>query len=756
MELGDQLLGRRPIPAGEASWGVTSRCLFQTEGNAEITVFAHSPHMHWVGHRLWSEKIASGGEPNDDGVWEFDTFAGTEPLAELGRIDAYDANLQRMYTAKPPFSIVTGDLVSTTCVFDVTQTTKPVSGGPGSNDEMCIHFMMYYPARALDRPKCGSVEMSHQASWPAEQSSVTDSPELLSELLEPHANLPLGYESTANACDLEDISFKCGVEDISDQSQWTLDKICNTDGVCPGALMSCQESIAIVQQLCEMDGQGNIVGPKGGGPPVSCDWDAATQACGFETRLMNQWDYSKMCPSEACPGEYCDCATMVGGCVEDPEAMGNTCILRDSVLTDECATAADPIIPLLSTDMAFTPSMVQNTVDVTCTDTCQSQIESILDDGALYPHCCRAKWVANCMSPPLDAEPTKLSGALLGGPLLVCDIVNNFGADRAAAQGECAAMLEDPTCAGIWSSWESSASDPNFQDICAAAGPECASNILDTCGSQSVLDLMDTLLPPPVPSSLEKKLGLLVTVDRQQLMDTVCPKFNTPQCGIALASCLQGLQLFQAQLLPINWVVGCLQYEPAAPDSTLAPTPAPTQAPTPSPTIAPNTEVKILKASTIFADLSVDSFDDEKQDIFRENVAVQVQVPKMWVEILSLQAGSVKVDWQVTVLKEDEDKLADLESQLEAGAAFFDSSFGEAVVVGAFVLPYCRGPCSQAYSLESIALYSATLPPSRTLLGKTPPPSSVSPQYGFVVNVDLVAHIHVPTLVELSISCRRL
>ena len=105
----------------------------------EMHVIGSWLHAHEVGSKLWGEIVpAGGGEPY-----------------ELGREDPYYFDKQ---TFKPitGVSLFPGDEVRTHCEYDNTGNSSPVQGGPQTQDEMCIHFVMYYPkSDAFD--ECGNL-----------------------------------------------------------------------------------------------------------------------------------------------------------------------------------------------------------------------------------------------------------------------------------------------------------------------------------------------------------------------------------------------------------------------------------------------------------------------------------------------------------------------------------------------------------------------------------------------------------------------
>eukprot|EP00191_Tetraselmis_sp_GSL018_P005213 CAMPEP_0177618004 /NCGR_PEP_ID=MMETSP0419_2-20121207/25284_1 /TAXON_ID=582737 /ORGANISM="Tetraselmis sp., Strain GSL018" /LENGTH=505 /DNA_ID=CAMNT_0019116753 /DNA_START=97 /DNA_END=1614 /DNA_ORIENTATION=+ len=199
LSLGDQILaGVDTIPASEKSWHVTHACLIKTSGVQDVRVISHIPHMHYHGKRIWTELIASGWMAGPDGRPEFERTAAAAgaPLAVFGRNDAFDADLQRAYPANATgqgyFALRDGDLLATTCVYDTSGSARPVRGGFGSADEMCIHFMLFHPAGALGREACYGGGAVIAGPWPPGRSSVAEAPALLEALLEPSPGLRLG------------------------------------------------------------------------------------------------------------------------------------------------------------------------------------------------------------------------------------------------------------------------------------------------------------------------------------------------------------------------------------------------------------------------------------------------------------------------------------------------------------------------------------------------------------------------------------
>ena len=117
--------GTANAPAGRVTENV-STCTVNAA--TEVHVVAHAPHMHKLGTHAKLEVLRADGtrEVLHDAPFTFDA--------------------QRDYPLE--LSLRNGDRVRTTCVYD-NETTRDVSFGPGSDDEMCFNFVTYYPRCSL-------------------------------------------------------------------------------------------------------------------------------------------------------------------------------------------------------------------------------------------------------------------------------------------------------------------------------------------------------------------------------------------------------------------------------------------------------------------------------------------------------------------------------------------------------------------------------------------------------------------------------
>jgi len=118
------------IPAGVADYPVRATCSAATTAELlpePVHVFASWLHAHEIATAVWTEQWRDGVK-----------------LGELGRADPYDFGDQRFV---PLDSVVQpGDELVTHCRYDSSSRTAPTLGGPGSQDEMCLDFLLYWPA----------------------------------------------------------------------------------------------------------------------------------------------------------------------------------------------------------------------------------------------------------------------------------------------------------------------------------------------------------------------------------------------------------------------------------------------------------------------------------------------------------------------------------------------------------------------------------------------------------------------------------
>jgi hypothetical protein len=105
--------------------------------------------MHTTGSRLITNQYRDG-----------------KLLQTAVRADFYQFNNQ--ISTPVNYTIKKGDSMETYCVYDTTKRTKETMFGHGSNDEMCMDFLFYYP-KAVDSKgeeifACGGVTLFNGAA----------------------------------------------------------------------------------------------------------------------------------------------------------------------------------------------------------------------------------------------------------------------------------------------------------------------------------------------------------------------------------------------------------------------------------------------------------------------------------------------------------------------------------------------------------------------------------------------------------------
>eukprot|EP00803_Ostreobium_quekettii_P010956 evm.model.scf_201EXC.9 EVM.evm.TU.scf_201EXC.9 scf_201EXC:105485-112982(+) len=121
----------------------------ETQAPDGITVFSNVPHMHFLGRRLWTDILRVPSEDLHTGGNFISDLTQLEKVGELSREDNFDFNVQR-WSHMAALKLRNGDILATTCVFNSTERNESTFGGEGTFDEMCVDFISYYPASALD------------------------------------------------------------------------------------------------------------------------------------------------------------------------------------------------------------------------------------------------------------------------------------------------------------------------------------------------------------------------------------------------------------------------------------------------------------------------------------------------------------------------------------------------------------------------------------------------------------------------------
>jgi hypothetical protein len=105
-----------------------------------INVHATFLHMHTTGTAIRTRHILA---------------SGTE-APPLGEDDAYDFDLQDIRVFDDKRKLSRGDQLVTTCTYDTSKRAGPTVGGENTSDEMCLNFLLVWPAPAVTACQSGT------------------------------------------------------------------------------------------------------------------------------------------------------------------------------------------------------------------------------------------------------------------------------------------------------------------------------------------------------------------------------------------------------------------------------------------------------------------------------------------------------------------------------------------------------------------------------------------------------------------------
>ncbi|XP_078364957.1 DBH-like monooxygenase protein 1 [Oculina patagonica] len=129
------------IPPNQANWETEGYCVEEctAEGlkgstlpGGGIRIFAANLHTHLAGHAARTRHVRKGVE-----------------LPEIIRDDHYDFNFQEFQIPSKEITVMPGDSLITVC--DYRSEENMIRGGLGTNDEMCLSYLYYYPKVNLTR-----------------------------------------------------------------------------------------------------------------------------------------------------------------------------------------------------------------------------------------------------------------------------------------------------------------------------------------------------------------------------------------------------------------------------------------------------------------------------------------------------------------------------------------------------------------------------------------------------------------------------
>lgn len=136
MELGLVYSDANSIPPGQKAFAISGVCAPECTNNLPeegINIFASQLHAHLTGRKLWTSHFRNGVK-----------------IGEVNRDMHYSPHWQHLQTVKPRVNVRRGDSLVTTCVYDTSARSKTTLGGYGIEDEMCVNYVYYYPASAIE------------------------------------------------------------------------------------------------------------------------------------------------------------------------------------------------------------------------------------------------------------------------------------------------------------------------------------------------------------------------------------------------------------------------------------------------------------------------------------------------------------------------------------------------------------------------------------------------------------------------------
>ncbi|CAJ0573153.1 unnamed protein product, partial [Mesorhabditis spiculigera] len=128
------------IPPGQLDFPLTGFCTPECTSafpSTGIKIFGSLLHAHLTVTKIWTSIYRQG-----------------RLIGQLNRDDNYWPFWQRLSHFDPPLQILPGDTLATTCLHDTRDRTAPTYSGLGLDEEMCINYLLYYPA--VDIESCRS------------------------------------------------------------------------------------------------------------------------------------------------------------------------------------------------------------------------------------------------------------------------------------------------------------------------------------------------------------------------------------------------------------------------------------------------------------------------------------------------------------------------------------------------------------------------------------------------------------------------
>jgi len=141
LSIGLSVPGSLVIPPNQDNWITEGYCAEEctAEGlkgstlpDGGIRIFSAALHTHLAGHAAYTRHVRKGVE-----------------LPEIIRDDHYDFNFQEFQVPREEVTVLPGDSLITVCKY--LSGEKMITDGLGTDKEMCLSFLAYYPKLNLTR-----------------------------------------------------------------------------------------------------------------------------------------------------------------------------------------------------------------------------------------------------------------------------------------------------------------------------------------------------------------------------------------------------------------------------------------------------------------------------------------------------------------------------------------------------------------------------------------------------------------------------
>lgn len=142
LTLGDVYVSAPDIPPGEVNYGYDFECPSNCTDTwpHDINVVASWMHMHQLGTQSLTTLHRKG--------------AALEDYTYIHNVEFWDFNFQQTVAFAEPIVVQRGDRMNVHCYYNTLSRTEPTAMFIGSEDEMCVLMLYYYP-RIPNMEGCG-------------------------------------------------------------------------------------------------------------------------------------------------------------------------------------------------------------------------------------------------------------------------------------------------------------------------------------------------------------------------------------------------------------------------------------------------------------------------------------------------------------------------------------------------------------------------------------------------------------------------